>query len=593
VRGLLQRARAILRPPSFPDEERTQAAFLLHVILWAMVLVPVPYVAWALAGARALGAATVGRVLLQAAVGEAANVALLVTLRRGHVRAASVLQACALWSFFLWGALSGSGIRDLSYVLGFPVVIAISGMLLGLRGAVAATGASLAAGAAMLLAEMGGRQFRPGHPAALVFAVSLGLFPVLAALQYLGGRSLGRALERARQDLAARRKAEEEGEQLQRQLAHAQRVESVGRLAGGIAHDFNNLLTGILGNVAFALEDLAPGHPLREPLEDAARAGRSAANLTQQLLAFSRRQLVRPRVVDLNQSVAAVEKMLRRLLGEDVVLETALHPDAGRLRIDPGQLEQVLVNLSVNAREAMPGGGRLLIETGALRLEAEAARLEPDLAPGDYVVLRVRDTGKGMSREVLQRLFEPFFTTKERGTGLGLATVHGIVKQNGGVIAVSTEEGKGTSFEVLLPRASAPAEPPADAAPAAPARGGSESILLVEDDPVVREMAAKALRRLGYAVVPCASGAEALAAAADRAGGAALVVTDVVMPEMNGRELAERLVAARPGLRVLFTSGYAEEVVADHGVLRPGIQFIAKPYTPESLGAKVREVLDA
>ena len=583
--------RALLRPPSFPDEERTHEAFLLHVVLWTMVLVPVPYLCWALAEARALGAAKVSHVLLEVAVGETANAALLIATRRGHLRTASVIQPSALWCFFLWSALSGAGVRDLSYVLGYPVVITIAGMLLGVRGAMVATAASLAAGLAMQLAAIGGRDFGPGPSASLVLAASFALFPVLAALQYLGNRSLGRALKRARQDLAARRSAEEERERLQSQLAHAQRVESVGRLAGGVAHDINNLLTGILGNLFFATEDLTPG-PAREALDDAVRAARSAAKLTQQLLAFSRRQLVRPRVVDMNRAVAAFETLLRRIVGEDIVLETALQADAGRVRIDPGQLEQVLVNLSVNARDAMPGGGQLFIETERRRLEAEAARGEPDLATGDYVVLRVRDTGKGMSSKVQERLFEPFFTTKEKGTGLGLATVHGIVKQSGGAIAVASREGTGSAFEVLLPRTLDPEEPALEGATTAAARGGTETILVVEDDAVVRGLAVKALRGRGYSVVACANGPEALAAIAGPAAGAALVVTDVVMPEMNGRELAERLAAARPGVKVLFTSGYAEPIVADHGVLAPGIQFLAKPYTPESLAAKVREVLD-
>ncbi|HEU4385132.1 MAG TPA: response regulator [Anaeromyxobacteraceae bacterium] len=587
----LPRLAAMLRPPSFADEQKTHAAYMLHVVLWAMVLVPLPYVAWALLNARELGAATVWRVLTQSAIGEAVNAALIVALRRGHVRLASILQVSLLWTFFLWSALSGSGIRDLAYVLGFPIVIGIAGLLLGLRGALAAAGASVAAGGAMLLAETGGRRFGPTSTPGLVFAITAALFPIFATLQYLGFRWLRRALEQAHQELSARRKAEEERERLQGELAHAQRVESIGRLAGGIAHDFNNLLTSILGNIAFAQRGLEPGHPLREPLEEASGAVQSAANLTQQLLAFSRRQLVRPRVVSLNEVVAGVEKMLRRLLGEDVILRTVLRPEAGHVRIDPGQLEQILVNLSVNARDAMPAGGWLLIETGDAAVDANGGR-RLDLAPGPYVLLRVADTGVGMSREVRQQLFEPFFTTKEKGTGLGLATAYGILKQNGGAIAVSSEEGKGTTFDVYLPRVQAPVEPAAEKAAAAPPRGGSESILLVEDDPLVRRMAMKALRTQGYDVVACGDGAEALTALAERAAPIALVITDVVMPHMDGRELSERLAAASPGLKVLFTSGYAEEVVATRGVLPAGIQFIAKPYTPDELAGKVREVLD-
>ncbi len=395
-------------------------------------------------------------------------------------------------------------------------------------------------------------------------------------------------------DNTARMRAEEERGRLLEQLQQAMKMEAIGRLAGGVAHDFNNLLTGIAGNVELALLDLDPAAPLALSLREALRATHSATTLTRQLLAFSRKQVIEPRVLDLNALVARLRPMIARLLGEDVRLRVVAQPDLGPVEIDPGVFEQVLANLAVNARDAMPAGGELTVETADVGLAPGEPPNEPCLPPGRYVRLRVRDTGHGMSPEVRARLFEPFFTTKPRGqgTGLGLATIFGAVSQAGGAIAVDSRPGQGATFDLLFPRSPGVPVPlpdePADSQPPA----GSETVLLVEDAELVRSYACEALGRLGYRVLVAADGAEALALARKTTGRIALLLTDVVMPGMNGRELAEGLRALHPETRVLFTSGYGEEVIAHHGVLDAALSFLPKPYSLQSLAVKIREVLE-
>ncbi len=399
---------------------------------------------------------------------------------------------------------------------------------------------------------------------------------------------------RAREALAALESALEVTRRTEEKLRQAQKMEAVGQLAGGVAHDFNNLLTVILGSVYVVLETLRPGDPAHEDLREIEKAGNRAAALTQQLLAFSRKQVLAPRLVDLNELVGNAERLLARVIGEDVELKLALSPRLDACLIDPGQFEQVLVNLAVNARDAMPDGGGLLIETANVVLDEAYAREHPDVTPGAYVRVSVSDTGVGMSREVRAHLFEPFFTTKEvgRGTGLGLATVYGVVKQSGGAIWVYSEPMQGTTFKLYFPSAAGrPTE--AHASPDAPeSNRGHETVLLVEDDAQVRGAVAAMLRRGGYHVISAANGGEALLICEQHAGTIHLLLTDVVMPKLNGRKVAERLVALRPGLRVLFMSGYTENAIVHHGVLDPGLDFIAKPITPRVLLAKVRELLD-
>ncbi len=396
-------------------------------------------------------------------------------------------------------------------------------------------------------------------------------------------------------EISARKRAEQERTTLQEQLQQAMKMEAVGRLAGGVAHDFNNLLTVITGNVELAAGELAPADPLSQYLAEVARAAESAASLTRQLLAFSRRQLIEPRTINLSELVENLRKMLHRLIGEDIELRTLLAADLASVKVDPGQFDQVVVNLAVNARDAMPGGGCLTLATANVALDEAYCRRHPEVKPGRYVRLAVQDTGQGMSPDVQQRLFEPFFTTKPkgRGTGLGLAVIFGIVKQAGGSIEVESEPGQGTTFNIHLPCCDDPAEKlrPATVAPDLPR--GHETILLAEDDPSVRGLATTMLKRQGYHVLTAANGDDALALAAQHPERIDLLLTDVVMPGMNGRELSERLLRLRPGLAVLFASGYTEDTILRHGVRGETPRFLTKPFTLPTLANKVRQVLDA
>jgi len=379
---------------------------------------------------------------------------------------------------------------------------------------------------------------------------------------------------------------------LEAQLRQAQKMEAVGRLAGGVAHDFNNLLTVITSYSQLLLEDMAAADPRRADLQEIQRAAIGAAGLTRQLLAFSRQQVLEPRVLNLNDVLAAAGKMLQRLIGEDVALQLTLAPDLGNVKADPGQIEQVIMNLAVNARDAMPDGGKMTIETSNLDLDESYAAQHAVVAPGSYVLVTVTDTGSGMDEATKTRLFEPFFTTKEigKGTGLGLATVYGIVKQSNGYIWVYSELGHGTSFKVYLPRVTDTAA--ATTETRLPLNnGGTETILLAEDASAVRAVAQEILKRLGYTVLVANDGHSALQLARARSDTIHLLITDVIMPEMSGRQLADRLKEQRPGLKVLFVSGYTDDAIVRHGMLEPGIAFLQKPFTPQKLARKVREVL--
>jgi two-component system, cell cycle sensor histidine kinase and response regulator CckA len=394
-------------------------------------------------------------------------------------------------------------------------------------------------------------------------------------------------------DVTDRNRAEEEKDRLRDQLQQAMKMEAIGRLAGGVAHDFNNLLTGITGNIELALLDLRPDDPLTEILRDVSDAANRAASLTRQLLAFSRKQVIEPKVLDLNHVVRDLRRMLVRLIGEDIELLTVAQPKLGSVKVDAGQIEQVLINLAINARDAMPNGGKLTIETSDVTLDERDGEDRPHSSPGDYVMLAMSDTGCGMTEEIQAHLFEPFFTTKEKGkgTGLGMATVYGAVKQSGGIIEVHSEPDHGTVVKIYLPRVETLPEPSAKAAPAGMATG-HETVMLVEDEDTVKLLAEKVLGRQGYRVFAYPNGGEALAAIQFINETVDLLVTDVVMPGINGKMLADRVKAIRPEIKVLFTSGYPENAVAHHGVLDEGIEFLGKPYTPQMLAAKVRDVLD-
>jgi two-component system, cell cycle sensor histidine kinase and response regulator CckA len=389
-------------------------------------------------------------------------------------------------------------------------------------------------------------------------------------------------------DITERRRLEE-------QFRQAQKMEAVGRLAAGVAHDFNNLLTAILGTTDLMIEDVPADHPNREGLLDIRGAAERAAVLTRQLLTFSRQQVVSPRVLRLNELISDLVKLLRRLLGEDVTIATALAPDCGPVKADPGQLEQVIVNLSVNARDAMPNGGRLMIETKNVDLDGDYPTERVTIPAGRYVMLAVTDTGTGMDAKTKARIFEPFFTTKPvgKGTGLGLATVYGVVQQSGGYIWLYSELGHGTSFKIYLPRVDAVETEAAAEASLAGALDGSETVLVAEDEEAVRQIIEKALDAHGYRVLSARDGAEALERASAYAGQIDLLVTDVVMPDMNGRELSRRLVETRPNLRTLYLSGYTDDAILHRGVLQQGVAFLQKPFSLRMLARKVREVIEA
>jgi hypothetical protein len=379
---------------------------------------------------------------------------------------------------------------------------------------------------------------------------------------------------------------------LEAQLLQAQKMEAIGRLAGGVAHDFNNVLTAILCSADLLLEDLAAADTRREEVEEIHESAERAAALTHQLLAFSRKQVLQPEVLNLDAVVANVQKMLQRLIPENMELLTVLAGDLGAVLADRGQIEQVILNLALNARDAMPTGGQLTIETANVELDEEYTTQHAGVVPGRYVMLAVSDTGVGMDEETKMHLFEPFFSTKGpgRGTGLGLPTVYGIVKQSGGNIWVYSEPGQGAAFKIYLPRVEAAptAEGPAKLA----ARGGSETILLVEDAKSVRTVTRRLLEAYGYTVLEASGGADALRVARDHRGPIDLLLTDIVMPGVSGTEVARQLAELRPGVRVLYMSGYTDNAIVHHGVLDPGIAFLQKPFTREGLAHKVREVLE-
>jgi signal transduction histidine kinase len=386
-----------------------------------------------------------------------------------------------------------------------------------------------------------------------------------------------------------------ERRRLEEQLRQAQKMEAISRLAGGVAHDFNNLLTIITGFCEEILAHLPAGHEARTSVKEILKAVDRSAALTGQLLAFSRRQVVALKVLDLNGVIRGVERMLQRVIGEDVKLETSLAENLGAVRADAGQLEQVLMNLAVNARDAMPRGGKLTVETNNIDLDEVYARLHEPAKSGPHVLLAVSDTGCGMTAEVKARIFEPFFTTKGpgKGTGLGLATIQGIVSQLGGHIVAYSEENIGTSFKIYLPRLADSVRPDGGETSLQPVRGGTESILLVEDDALLRNLLRNTLRDAGYSVTAAGDGNEALRLAARQRGPLDIIVTDVIMPGMGGRQMVEQLVTTFPKVKVLYLSGYTDDAVIRHGILHDQVPFLQKPFTSAALQRKVREVLDS
>jgi nitrogen-specific signal transduction histidine kinase len=396
-------------------------------------------------------------------------------------------------------------------------------------------------------------------------------------------------------DVTEHKRAEEEMAALQDQLRQSQKMEAIGRLTGGIAHDFNNLLTPIVGYSQLAISALPSSDPMRADLQEIQNAADRAAKLIRQMMTFARRQPSKAQVINLNNVLLDLDKMLRRLIGEHIELVTITAQDLGSAKVDPGQFEQVLVNLVVNARDAMSNGGKLILETSNVTLIEDYVHQHAGMVPGKYVRVVVSDNGIGMTDEVKAHLFEPFFTTKEKGqgTGLGLATCYGIIKQSNGHILVYSEQGQGTTFKIYLPRideepGSLPRRDEVGYLPK-----GNERVLLVEDEPLVRNLAARILRNQGYTLLEATNGGEAIRVAHEHAREEIhLLLTDIVMPQMGGKELAERLRVIRPSIKVLFTSGYTDNTIVQHGLLDPDIAFLEKPFSPAALVRKVREVLD-
>jgi len=386
-----------------------------------------------------------------------------------------------------------------------------------------------------------------------------------------------------------------ERKRLEAQLSQSQKMETVGKLAGGIAHEFNSILTAIIGQSELLLGDLPAGSPLAKNATEISKAAGRAATLTRQLLAYGRKQFLQPEALDLNRVIASMEAMFHHLMGVDVVTQIVTAAGLKAVRADAGQIEQVIMNMALNARDAMPNGGKLTLETANVSFGQESVGRDAELKPGDYVMLAITDTGAGMSAEVRAHVFEPFFTTKGvgQGTGLGLSTCYGIIKQSGGHISVYSEPARGTTFKIYLPQVEQQTKIPIQRFDSSDLPRGTETILLVEDDPALREMAATLLRRLGYTVLAADNGLEALRLTHQKSTGYIdLLFTDVVMPQMSGKELSDRIHALHPNTKILFTSAYTESAIVHQGALNPGVEILQKPFTPSALAHKVREVLD-
>ncbi len=500
------------------------------------------------------------------------------TWRRG-VEALALVLTLAGATRLMFGLWSLFATRDVPTAFVFFPIVGWAGLRFGALGS-----ATLVALMSALVMALAGRDVGPFSAFPVEFTQLL-LFLFLA-LGSISGLLLA-AIMAERDDALVKRLLLEE------QLRHSQKMEAVGRLAGGIAHDFNNLLTAIIGYSEIVLHSLDPRDPRRADAEEIGRAAMRAADLTRQMLAFSRRQVLQPKVIDLNTALSKVEPMLRRVIGEDISMTVTAKATSAFVRVDPGQVEQVVMNLVVNARDAMPRGGRLSVETADAFLDDAAVAGAPDARPGDYVLLSVSDSGTGMSPEVQARIFEPYFTTKDvgKGTGLGLSTAYGIVRQSEGHISASSEVGLGTTFRIYLPRAAAPVEV-VEPAGLEKMPEGTEHILLVEDDPSVRRLSKELLTRLGYSITEAASGRAGLALGSDDTRHFDLALCDVILGDMSGPAVAEALSALRPSIRVLYMSGYTDEAIVRTGVLEDGKPFLQKPFTPGQLASKVREVLD-
>ena len=560
------------------DPENLQASLLAIVLHWGVMLGVAVYVPSA--------CFTLSRGMFGVVAIDTLVVASLVAIRLAtglSVRLRAILFCLIVYTLG-FGLLLQVGSVSQIYLFGFSIItVALLGLRIGL--------ASVALGTLTLLGVGW-----IGHAASEVGPYDLAGWLVItlnfAVINTLLTLTVGAVLAAVNNAIADRKRAEADRLRIAEQLRQSQKMDAVGQLAGGIAHDFNNLLSVILGCSDFLLEDMPEGDAMRQEVDEIRHAGVRAAELTRQLLMFSRQQVVEPKVLDLGELLSGVDKMLQRVVGEDIVLTKISGPALGRVRADPGSIEQVIMNLAVNARDAMPIGGRLTMEVANVMLDDAFTTTHLGSTTGPHVMLSVSDTGTGMDEATLARIFEPFFTTKEkgRGTGLGLSTVFGIVQQHHGTVWVYSEVGLGTTFKIYLPRIDVVAD--ARATVAVTTRRGSETILLVEDEDQVREVANGILRRHGYTVLVARTPGEALLCCEQHAGPIHLLLSDVVMPQMSGPLLAKRLVKMRPDMRVLCMSGYTDDAAVRHGVIDAELAYLQKPLTVEALTGKVRSVLD-
>jgi signal transduction histidine kinase/CheY-like chemotaxis protein len=523
--------------------------------------------------------------------------------RRGHYRWAAILSTVFLSISILVASMLTPGNPRYLFVMVIPMLL--GNLVLSPRGLLI-LGASILVGMVGLTALGPGITFDTVIFSMVFFSTLTGL--LLMFIHHHNQLQAAREEELTKKETQYRSLAENinevifttdtEHKRLQDQLHQAQKMESIGRLAGGVAHDFNNLLTVIIGYCEMLLDDTKDNPTAASMVKGINRAAERAASLTKQLLAFSRKQIIQPKHLNINELIFNLEKMLRRLISEHIALIIRLEAEPGIIKVDPAQLEQVLMNLAVNARDAMPGGGKLTIETSNIYLDDAYCRLHSGLVPGDYVMLSISDTGCGMDEKTEENIFEPFFTTKEpgKGTGLGLSTVYGIVKQSGGHIGFYSQLQKGTTFNIYIPMA-ADAEAAGFKAKEQESKEpkaveGSESLLVVEDQEHLREMMVESLKLYGYRVIAAQDGAEALEICQQKKQSFDLLITDVVMPEMNGKELAEKIVRQSPGIKTLYISGYTEDTIGDHHILLEGLSFLPKPFSPTALAQKVRQILD-
>jgi signal transduction histidine kinase len=518
-----------------------------------------------------------------------------VLMRRGHVQMAAVVFIAINWIVLVVGAIRNGGLYSPSFLTQFVLVLAAT-LLLGRPAGLTLAALNSLVGLALVYTPLNGSIQLSLQPQAviIIWLCQALLFFYVAVVTGLAKSSTDEALAQLRHELAERKRTEKALKEMEEQFYQAQKMESIGRLAGGIAHDLNNMLIPIIGYAELNLETAPPGSGLHADLSQIQQAGQRAANLIKQLLIFSRQQQnFSMQVIDLNEAIIEFKKMLQRLIGEDIELQTFLAPTLSQVKADKVQLDQVLMNLSINARDAMPDGGKLIIETANTFLDEAYVANHIDTRPGPHVMLAVSDTGCGMDLETQRRIFEPFFTTKEqgKGTGLGLATVFGIVKQHQGSIWLYSEPGKGTTFKIYLPQAETTPSTPQATLSAPVLAPGTETVLVVEDEESVRKLVCDTLAASGYQVIEAKDVNHGLQLAAERQNPIHLLLTDVIMPHMDGRTLYQQMMGLHPELKVLYMSGYTDNVVIQREGLQDGINFLQKPFTLSSLTQKVREAL--